>query len=240
MAGRTAAIAARSWLGPWRGARSPLRWQGVPIVDDGAAGCRQGCLSTSAGVVASSRPTGRLKPFPQRGIRSPERARRTRLPAVGSLAPQPPARSGLDERSVRKRPGDDHAGSAVLLEPSHGTKPRLQPTVICLHSVVGVAIGAMPGSWQQLLKRQRVGRCPVGHDLGRCHARGANGPVEAPARRDSIPPWGDEHVDDLPELVDRPVHLPPAASNLHVRLVETPAQAPRRGGRAEQPRPAAG
>jgi len=40
-------------------------------------------------------------------------------------------------------------------------------------------------------------------------------------------PWrpecGDEHVDDLPELVDRAAHIPPLAGDLDVGLVDLPA-----------------
>jgi hypothetical protein len=34
---------------------------------------------------------------------------------------------------------------------------------------------------------------------------------------------GDEHVNDLAELVDRPVHIPPLAGDLHIGLVDLPA-----------------
>jgi hypothetical protein len=38
-----------------------------------------------------------------------------------------------------------------------------------------------------------------------------------------VAPRGDEHIDDLAELVDRPVHIPPAAGGLHIGLVDLPA-----------------
>jgi hypothetical protein len=38
-----------------------------------------------------------------------------------------------------------------------------------------------------------------------------------------VAPRGDEDVDDLPELVDGPVDVPPVASDLHVGLVDLPA-----------------
>ena len=41
-------------------------------------------------------------------------------------------------------PGNDDPGAAVLLEPAHGTQPRLQPAVICFETVVAIPIGAMP------------------------------------------------------------------------------------------------
>jgi hypothetical protein len=48
-----------------------------------------------------------------------------------------------------------------------------------------------------------------------------------------VPPWRDEHVDDLPELVDRAVDGAPLASHLHVGFVRVPAianQVPTRPG----------
>jgi hypothetical protein len=47
--------------------------------------------------------------------------------------------------------------------------------------------------------------------------------LEEPAGRRGVSPYGDEHVDDLPELVDRPVHVPPLPSDLHIGLVRVPA-----------------
>src|SRR6266511_3038083 len=38
-----------------------------------------------------------------------------------------------------------------------------------------------------------------------------------------VPARGDEHVDDLPELVDRAVHVAPSAGDLHIGLVDLPA-----------------
>ena len=35
--------------------------------------------------------------------------------------------------------------------------------------------------------------------------------------------WGDEHVDDLSELVDRSVDVAPLSSHLHIGLVHEPA-----------------
>jgi hypothetical protein len=55
------------------------------------------------------------------------------------------------------------------------------------------------------------------HDFGR-----ADRLLEEPAGRFGVPPAGDEQVDDLPELVDRPVHVAPLAGDLHVGLVDLP------------------
>jgi hypothetical protein len=38
-----------------------------------------------------------------------------------------------------------------------------------------------------------------------------------------IPPRGDEHVNDLAELVDRAVHVAPPAGDLHIGLIHEPA-----------------
>jgi hypothetical protein len=49
--------------------------------------------------------------------------------------------------------------------------------------------------------------------------------LEEPARRPGVTLPGDEHVDDLPELVNRAVDVPPPAGDLHVGLVDPPAGA---------------
>jgi hypothetical protein len=56
-------------------------------------------------------------------------------------------------------PGDHDPGAAILLEAPHRTKPCLQPTMIAFDSVIGVAVGAMPGRGQQLLQHDWVGGC---------------------------------------------------------------------------------
>jgi hypothetical protein len=50
-------------------------------------------------------------------------------------------------------PGDDHSGAAVLLEPSHWSQTRLQPSVIRLDPVVRVLLGSMPR--RRSVRRQR-------------------------------------------------------------------------------------
>ena len=56
-----------------------------------------------------------------------------------------------------------------------------------------------------------------GSALGR-----ADGLLEEPAGRPDIASRGDEHVDDLAELVDRPVYAAPLAGDLHIGLVDPP------------------
>jgi hypothetical protein len=63
---------------------------------------------------------------------------------------------------------------------------------------------------------------------------------EEPARGGGVPLLGQQHVDDLPVLVDRPIQVLPPASDLQVGLVDEPAVAgrvpERPGGIGEQRR----
>jgi hypothetical protein len=66
--------------------------------------------------------------------------------------------------------------------------------------------------------------------------------LEEPASSLQVAALGDEHVDDLAELVDRPIDVAPGAAHLHVGLVHEPAVpdrvAARSGGVEEQRREA--
>jgi hypothetical protein len=95
--------------------------------------------------------------------------------------------------------------------------------VVALDAVVGVLLGSMPGCWKQVLQHHRIGRCPISNDHCRRHFRCADGRRKEPARRRRIPPWRYPHVNDLAELVDRTVDVPPAAADLHIGLVHEPA-----------------
>jgi hypothetical protein len=70
------------------------------------------------------------------GNRSPRRVRPTRPPAAESQARRPQAHRGHGEGSGRTRARGDQPGATVLLEPAHGTKPRLETTVVSLDAVV--------------------------------------------------------------------------------------------------------
>jgi hypothetical protein len=120
-------------------------------------------------------------------------------------------------------PGDDHSDAAVLLEPPHRSQPRLQPPMVALDPVVGVLVGAMPCRWQQLLQHGGVGRRLIGGDLDGRDLGRVDGLVEEPTGGLGVSARGDEHVDDLPELVDRAVDVSPLPGDLHVRLVHLPA-----------------
>jgi hypothetical protein len=91
----------------------------------------------------------------------------------------------LDERM----PHDDGPGATVLLEPSHRSQPRFQPTMVALDAVVGVAVGTMPCRWQQLLQHRRIQPRLIGGDLGGGDLGRANGPLEEPPGGACVPPW---------------------------------------------------
>ena len=116
--------------------------------------------------------------------------------------------------------GDHDPGVAVLLEPAHRMQPRLEAAVIGLDMVVGILVGAMPGGRQQLLEHRRVHRRVVGDHLDWRDPRRADGALEEPAGRCRVSPRGHEHVDDLPELVDRAVDVAPLAGDLEIGLVD--------------------
>jgi hypothetical protein len=99
------------------------------------------------------------------------------------------------------------------LEPAHRSQPRLQPAVVAFDLVVGVAVGLMPRRRQQLVEYDRVGRCSVGNNLDRHDLRRADRPFEEPAGSPGVTLGGDKDIDDLSELVDRPVHVAPPISS---------------------------
>jgi len=106
-------------------------------------------------------------------------------------------------------PGQHDRGTAVLFAPAHRPQPRLHPPVVALDAVVGVLVGPMPRRRQQVIEHRRIRRCPVGGDLDRQDPGRADRPLNAPTGSRRVPPWSDEHVDDLPELVDRAIDAAP-------------------------------
>ena len=99
-----------------------------------------------------------------------------------------------------------------LFEPAHRSQPRLQPAVVALDSVVGVSVVAMPGRRQQLLKHRWICRRPIGSDLDGCDLGRADHAFEEPVGSLGVSARRDEHVDDLPELVDRTEDIAPLAA----------------------------
>jgi hypothetical protein len=97
--------------------------------------------------------------------------------------------------------------------------------MVALDAVVGVAVGAMPRRWQPLLQHRRIHRRLISCDLDRIDLGCANRPLEEPVGGRGVSLPGDEDVDDLAELVNRPVHIPPLPGDLHLGLVHLPVVA---------------
>jgi hypothetical protein len=117
-------------------------------------------------------------------------------------------------------PGRNGAQRGQAFESAHRPQPRLEPAVVGLDHVVRVSLGDMPRR-RELVEQPRVDRCPVGGDLD----RGEPEPQRAGEERacgGRIPASGQEDVDHLAVLVDRPVQVGPAAGDLHVRFVNEP------------------
>jgi hypothetical protein len=83
--------------------------------------------------------------------------------------------------------------------------------------------GPMPRRRQQVIEHCRIRRCPVGGDLDRRDPRRADRPHKEPAGSRHVPPWRDEYVDDLAELIDRAIDVAPTAGDLDIGLVDLPA-----------------
>jgi hypothetical protein len=73
----------------------------------------------------------------------------------------------------------------------------------------------------QLVEDPRIGRGTVGGDLGRDRTQ-AQHPVEEPPCRCQVAPLGQQYIDDLAVLVDRPVQIRPPAGDLDIGLVSEP------------------
>ena len=85
--------------------------------------------------------------------------------------------------------------------------------MIGLDAVVAVLVGHMRCRWDQFVQHPRVRTSLIGGDLHRCWAVGQRA-GEEPAGGGGVPLLGQQHVDDLPVLVDRPVQVPPPAGTL--------------------------
>jgi hypothetical protein len=109
---------------------------------------------------------------------------------------------------------------------AHRPQPSLQPAVIRLDPVVAVSLGDVPRCRQQFVQHAKVGRRLVGGDLERPRDL-LQRPGEEPASRRRIPLLAGQHVDDLPELVDRPVQVAPPTADLEIRLIHPPPVADR-------------
>src|SRR5581483_3382930 len=97
-----------------------------------------------------------------------------------------------------------------------------QPSVIGFNGIRGVELRAVPSTRSEPIENMWVHRCIVGGDLHRDDLRGSQRPGEEAPSRATISPRGHIHLDDLLELVDRPVDIAPPTGHLDVRLVHPP------------------
>jgi hypothetical protein len=97
--------------------------------------------------------------------------------------------------------------------------------VIRLDPVARVLLGSRPRRREEFLQHRRVHRRVIGNNLDRREFGRADRSLEEPTGSLRVPACGDEHVDDLAELVDRSVNIAPLASDLHIGLVDLPAAA---------------
>ena len=109
--------------------------------------------------------------------------------------------------------------SPIRSQPAHRSQPMFELAVIGLDRIVGVPFDVMPRRRDQFLEHGRVDGGRVGDDLARRHLqRGERSSEESPGGI-GVAVSRDEHVDDLPVGVDSPVHVPPPAADLDIRLI---------------------
>jgi hypothetical protein len=114
--------------------------------------------------------------------------------------------------------GGQYPRGPAALQAAHRPQPRLQPSVIGFDRVVRVPLDGVQRRGDQLIEDPRIGRGPVGGDLGRDRAR-AQRAGEEPPGRGQVAPRGQHDVDDLTVLVDSPVQVGPLAAIFDVCLV---------------------
>ena len=118
-------------------------------------------------------------------------------------------------------PGSNYSCAAELFEPAHGTQSGIQPSVIGFDRVIFVLLGDMAGGRYQLVEYPRVGGRVISGDLNRGRPVFQGASEESPGGR-RVPLLGDQHVDDLPELVDGPVQIHPPSRNFGLSLIDEP------------------
>jgi len=97
--------------------------------------------------------------------------------------------------------------------------------VVSFHPVISVDLRTVPSSRGHLLQNTRVDRRLIGGDLHRNNFRGGQRSGKEISGRSTIPTQGDIHVDDLPELINRPVDVASPTGHFDVGLVDPPAVA---------------
>src|SRR5919206_1731297 len=106
----------------------------------------------------------------------------------------------------KRVPGGDYLYTAELFEPAHRSQSGFQPSVIGFDRVSSVLLSDMGGGRHQLVEHPRVGGRVISGDLNRRRPVFQGTGKESPGGR-QVPLLGDQHIDDLPELIDGPVEI---------------------------------
>jgi hypothetical protein len=93
--------------------------------------------------------------------------------------------------------------------------------VVSFDPVVAVLLGDVRCGRDQFSQHPQVRTGLIGGHLDRRWSAG-KGLDEELLRGGRVPLLGEQHVDDLPVLVDRPVQVPPPAGHLDVGLIDEP------------------
>ncbi|GAB3865623.1 hypothetical protein GCM10027610_116020 [Dactylosporangium cerinum] len=94
--------------------------------------------------------------------------------------------------------------------------------VVCFYPVVGIPFDVVPRRRNELIEDSRIHRRRVSDHFGGSHLQHGHRPAEEPSCRGGVAAGGEEHVDDLPVLVDSAVHVPPETVDFDVGLVGEP------------------
>jgi len=133
--------------------------------------------------------------------------------------------------------GGDHLGGAQAFQPAHRPQPGLEPAPDRLRSCCSHT-ERRGGGRRGAVRPGPAGRPRPGPwSLDRAASRRQR-PGEEPTGGGQVPLLAGQHVDDLPELVDRPIQVAPPARDLDICLVRelpvTEAVATRPGGVDQQ------
>ena len=94
--------------------------------------------------------------------------------------------------------------------------------MIGLDRIIRILLHDMARRGQQLIEHPQVGRGPVGIHLARPWAV-LKGSGEEPVGGYPVPLGRHQHVNDLPELVDRAVEIDPPPGNFDICFVNKPS-----------------
>jgi hypothetical protein len=117
--------------------------------------------------------------------------------------------------------GGDSRRRWEAFESAHRPQPGLQPSMIGFDAGIAVLLGDVRCRWDQFVQHPQVRTGLVRGHLDR-RRTATQSPEEEPAGGRGIPLLGQQDIDDLPVLVNRPVQVPPPASDLHVGLIDPP------------------